>query len=69
MHFTYDAGMDNYVIRTTRIVDGFREPTDAVIIGNDVYVIEYGGRKGEIWKITLPGKAGKSTSAPKSKSK
>ena len=69
MRFSYDSAMDNYVIRTTRIVDGFREPTDAVMIGNDVYVIEYGGRKGQIWKITLPGKTGSPSSTPKTKSK
>jgi len=59
MHFSYDEAMDNYFINTTRIVEGFKEPTDAVIIGNEVYVIEYGGRGGHIWKITLP--AGKKT--------
>ena len=29
-------------------------PVDAVMIGNSLYVIEYGGRDGNIWKITLP---------------
>ena len=56
MHFSYDAAMDNYFIKTTRIVEGFVEPTDAILIGNDVYVIEYGGRAGHIWKISLPGR-------------
>ena len=66
LQLSYDSIMNNFMVRTTRIVDGFAEPTDAVLIGNDVYVIEYGGRKGEIWKISLPGKpvtAGRKTSA------
>ena len=37
----------------SRIVDGFIEPTDAILAGNNVYVIEYGGRGGDMWKITL----------------
>jgi len=68
LQLSYDSIMNNFMVRTTRIVDGFAEPTDAVLIGNDVYVIEYGGRKGEIWKISLPGKpvtAGRKTSASK----
>ncbi len=65
LDMTYDKEMDNFTMHTTRIVDGFRQPTDAVLIGNIAYVIEYGGRGGHIWKITLPSKAGanrKSTS-------
>lgn len=56
MHFAYSKADDNYFINTTRIVEGFKEPVDAVLIGSDVYVIEYGGRGGDLWKITLPGK-------------
>ncbi len=56
MHFTYSKADDNYFINTTRIVEGFKEPVDAVLIGSDVYVIEYGGRGGDLWKISLPGK-------------
>ncbi|MEJ0105701.1 MAG: hypothetical protein WDO19_25435 [Bacteroidota bacterium] len=55
MHFSYNKAMDNYFINTTRIVEGFEQPTDAVMIGNEVYIIEYGGRGGHIWKVTLPG--------------
>ncbi|MEJ7589399.1 MAG: c-type cytochrome [Ferruginibacter sp.] len=50
----YDGVADNYIVRTNRIVDGFKEPTDAILVGNVVYVIEYGGKGGNIWKITLP---------------
>jgi glucose/arabinose dehydrogenase len=54
LRLSYDPMLDNYVVSTKRIVDGFRDPVDAVLYGNDVYVIEYGGRGGHIWKITLP---------------
>jgi glucose/arabinose dehydrogenase len=50
----YDKITDNYFVRTIRIVEGFADPVDAIMIGNDVYVIEYGGRYGNIWKITMP---------------
>jgi hypothetical protein len=34
-------------------VDGFSNPIDAEIIGNRIYVIEYGGNFG-IWEVTIP---------------
>jgi hypothetical protein len=61
LHLAYDSITDNYFVRTTRIVEGFNEPTDAVLVGNDVYVIEYGGKGGNIWKISLPGKTMQTT--------
>ena len=54
LHLTHDSTLDNYFVRTVRIVDGFNEPTDAVLVKNHMYVIEYGGKGGNIWKITLP---------------
>lgn len=45
----------NYRVRTTRIVGGFSKPIDAEIIGNKIYVLEYGGSQG-IWEITMPAK-------------
>lgn len=60
LQLSYDSLRDNFVVKTTRIVDGFVEPTDAVLIGNEAYVIQYGGKKGQIWKISLPGKIAKS---------
>ncbi|WPP48628.1 cytochrome c class I [Catalinimonas niigatensis] len=51
MKLEYKPEMDNYIVHCYRIVDGFRNPTDALIIANTVYVIETGGM---IWKITLP---------------
>jgi hypothetical protein len=43
----------NYQARVTRLVGGFSNPIDAAIVGNKLYVIEYGGRQG-IWEITFP---------------
>lgn len=54
LKLTYDKGSDNYFVRTTRIMDSFNNPTDAVLVGNELYVIEYDAREGSIWKITLP---------------
>ncbi len=59
LEMKYDPSTDNYFVRTRRIVDGFNEPVDAILIGNEVYVIEYGGEKGNIWKIILPDAKGK----------
>ncbi|MDQ6476996.1 cytochrome c class I [Dyadobacter sp. LHD-138] len=63
LRMIYDKKTDNYKVKTTRIVDNFTSPTDAVLIGNDMYIIEYGGKQGgtksggTLWKITLPGDA------------
>ena len=46
-------GSTNYQARVTRIVGGFNQPVDAEIIGNRVYVLEYGGDQG-LWEITFP---------------
>lgn len=55
LDLTYSEGADNYTVKTTSIVEGFTSPTDAVLVNNKVYIIEYGGRTGgNIWKITLP---------------
>lgn len=54
LKLTYDAATDNYFVKTTRVVDNFVEPVDAIMIGSDVFVIEYGGKKGNIWKISFP---------------
>ena len=66
LHLLYDNVTDNYVVKTIRLVEGFNEPVDAVMIGNNVYIIEYGGREGNIWKIILPTD---SKPAPKTKHK
>jgi len=59
LQMTYNSLADNYFVKTTRIVDSFNSPTDAVLVGNELYVIEYNSVQGSIWKITLPG-SGKS---------
>lgn len=56
LKMAYDPATDNYFVKTTRLVDSFVEPVDAIMIGSDVFVIEYGGKQGNIWKISLPSK-------------
>lgn len=46
-------GTTNYQMTATRIVGSFANPIDAEIIGNRIYVIEYGGNQG-IWEVTFP---------------
>ena len=53
LELAYDKAMDNYTVKTNRIVEGFVEPSDAILIGDDAYVIEYGGFGGDIWKISF----------------
>ncbi len=55
LKLTYSEAADNYFVKTTRVVDGFKEASDAILVGNDLYVIEYAGRTGgNLWKITFP---------------
>lgn len=56
LDLSYDKATDNYFVKTNRIVEGFNGATDAVMVGNNVYVIEYGATGGNIWKIILPKK-------------
>src|SRR5258706_437370 len=46
-------GDTNYQAAVTRIIGGFSNPIDAEIIGNRIYVIEYGGSQ-SIWEVTFP---------------
>ena len=46
-------GDTNYQMTATRLVGGFANPIDAEIIGNRIYVLEYGGSQG-LWEITFP---------------
>ncbi len=48
-----NAISNNYQAHVTRVVGGFSNPIDAEILGNKIYVIEYGGSQG-IWEITFP---------------
>ena len=54
LDLSYDKATDNYFVKTTRIVEGFNAATDAVLVKNNIFVIEYGAAGGNIWKIVLP---------------
>ena len=43
---------DNYEMSTRRIVTGFDNPIDAVLVDDRIYVLEYGGDRG-IWEISF----------------
>ncbi|HVV73804.1 MAG TPA: LamG-like jellyroll fold domain-containing protein, partial [Verrucomicrobiae bacterium] len=49
-------GGTNYEARVSRLVSGFNQPVDAEIIGNRIYVLEYGGSQG-LWEVTFPSAA------------
>ena len=53
LHLDLAKQDDRYEARVTQIARGFDHPIDSVLIGNALYVLEYGG-KGAIWEITLP---------------
>lgn len=70
LDLAYSEAADDFFVRTTRLVEGFNQPTDAILVGNQVYVIEYGGRTGgNIWRITLPQDQGVGKGSRKSKRK
>ena len=46
-------GNTNYQATVTRLIGGFSNPIDSEIIGNRIYVIEFGGTQG-IWEVTFP---------------
>jgi glucose/arabinose dehydrogenase len=54
LQLSYDSLSNNYFVRTKRIVEGFSDPVDAVMIDGEMYVIEYGGEGGNIWQISFP---------------
>ena len=51
LKLVYDAGIDNYKMTTSDLVSGFYLPVDAVLVGNELFVIERGG---DLWKVTFP---------------
>ena len=51
LKLVYDAAIDNYVMTTLDLVSGFYLPVDAVLVGNELFVIERGG---DMWKVTFP---------------
>lgn len=56
LQLAYNVDKDNFDLNAYRIAEGFTQPVDAVLVGKDLFVIEYGGRQkgGEIWKVTFP---------------
>jgi len=50
----YDSKTDNYKMQTNRIAAGFNNPIDAEMVGNIIYVLEYGGSSPKIWKVEMP---------------
>jgi hypothetical protein len=53
LHLSLRRAGENYEMNSTRLVSGFSNPIDAEIVGNKLYVIEFGGAHG-IWEISLP---------------
>lgn len=53
LHLKLIKTTDNYKVRVTKLVEGFRNPVAAVIVKNTVYVLELGGDHA-LWEITLP---------------
>jgi hypothetical protein len=53
LHLDLEKKGDRYEVRIRRIVEGFRSPIDAEIIGNKIYVIEWDGTRG-LWEFTVP---------------
>jgi hypothetical protein len=48
-----DKTSNQFKVRTNRLVDNFLSPTDAVLIDNQIFVIEY-GQRANIWQVILP---------------
>lgn len=53
LHLDLTKTGQTYQMRATRIVSDFDHPIDAEIVGNVIYVLEYGGSQ-NIWEVTLP---------------
>jgi hypothetical protein len=52
LHLTLTRGVDNYTMTATQFARDFKNPIDAVLIGNKLYVLEFGGG-GAIWELTF----------------
>ena len=53
LHLEFTSLGTNYQLRAARIAAGFSNPVDTALIGNKLYVLEYGGSQG-LWEITFP---------------
>jgi hypothetical protein len=61
LQLQYHAGSDNFQVHTTRIVSGFRAPTDAELVGKSMYVIENhydSTMQPALWEITFTNTSG-----------
>ncbi len=55
LDLTKIPGEDRYEATITRLVTGFKNPIDAVMIGNKIYVLEFDfGSSAKIQEVTLP---------------
>ncbi|MDX1546032.1 MAG: PQQ-dependent sugar dehydrogenase [Rhodothermales bacterium] len=62
LHLALRRTDDGYETTATRLVRGFDQPIDAVIAGDEIYVLEYGGQR--IWAIHLDVLADEEPDAP-----
>jgi glucose/arabinose dehydrogenase len=49
---TFSKTASSYTVSTEQIAEGFKNPIDEVLIGNKLYVLEY-GEGAAIWELTL----------------
>jgi hypothetical protein len=58
LRLTYDSSSDNFYMNATRIAGGFKNPVDAVLDSNILYVIEFGFPNSSfvpgLYAVTLP---------------
>lgn len=52
LHLSLSKSADNYEATTKQIATGFKNPIDAVLIGNKLYVLEWGS-EGAVWELTF----------------
>ena len=53
LHLKLTKNGDTYQMQATQLAVGFDFPIDQALIGNKLYVLDWGGR-GAIWEVTLP---------------
>lgn len=55
LQFYYNKKINNYEIKTRRIVGGFKSPSDCVFRGRELFIVEFNDlAPGNLWKLTLP---------------
>lgn len=52
LHLRLNPTADNYEVAVTRLAKGFRNPIDAVLVQDTLYVLEFGNDK-TIWQVTF----------------